>query len=92
MQTNINFRCDSDLKTNAENLFNDLGISMSAALTMFLKQAVREQRIPFVLRRDIPNATTIKALDEYQAMKSDKTSYKRYSSFDDVLKEIQNDA
>ena len=43
----INVRIDDDLKNDAEILFNDLGLNMSTAVTMFLKQAVRHGSIPF---------------------------------------------
>ena len=48
----INFRIDEDVKKNAESVLNDLGLSMSAAITVFLKKVVRERRIPFDLSLD----------------------------------------
>lgn len=45
--SNINIRIDDKLKKEAEKLFNDLGINMSSAINVFLKQSVREQKIPF---------------------------------------------
>ena len=45
-QTNITIRMDRELKQEAEKLFNELGLNMTTALTMFTKAAVREQRIP----------------------------------------------
>ena len=50
--TQINFRIDEDIKKNAENVLNDLGLSMSAAITVFLKKVGREHRIPFELTVD----------------------------------------
>lgn len=44
--TNINVRVDTDLKKSAETLFNDLGLNMSSAITMFLKSAVSHDGIP----------------------------------------------
>lgn len=38
--SNINVRVDSELKEEAEDLFKDLGLNMSTAITMFLKSAV----------------------------------------------------
>ena len=90
--TNINVRVDSELKQNAENLFNDLGLNMSVAITMFLKSAVSHDGIPFELKRQAPNADTIAALAEYEEMKRNKAAYKRYSSFDDMFGEITADA
>jgi DNA-damage-inducible protein J len=59
---------------------------------MFLKQAVREQRIPFEIKRDIPNQQTIAALAEYEEMKQHPEKYKRYSTFQEALDEVLTDA
>lgn len=50
--TQINFRIDEDIKKNAESVLDDLGLSMSAAITVFLKKVGRERRIPFDLSLD----------------------------------------
>lgn len=50
--TSISIRMDKRLKEQAESLFDDLGINMTTAMVMFAKAAVREQRIPFELKRD----------------------------------------
>lgn len=49
---NLNIRVDDALKKQAETVFSDLGITLSAATTMFLKQVVRCNGIPFELRAD----------------------------------------
>lgn len=49
---NLNIRVDDTLKKQAERVFSDLGISLSAATTIFLKQVVRYNGIPFELRAD----------------------------------------
>lgn len=48
----INFRVDDDIKRSAERTFNDIGLNMSTAITIFLKAVVRENRIPFELSAD----------------------------------------
>lgn len=90
--TNINVRVDSALKQEAENLFNDLGLNMSSAITMFLRSAINHNGIPFEVKRPVPNAETRAALDEYEEMKRNPDNYKRYDSFDEVLNEVFNDA
>lgn len=90
--TNINVRVDTDLKQSAEALFADLGLNMSAAITMFLKSAVSHDGIPFEVKRIAPNAETRAALAEYDEMKKDPGSYKRYSSFDALMDEVLTDA
>ena len=48
----ISLRVDDDLKRNAERTFDDIGLSMSTAINIFLKTVVRENRIPFELSAD----------------------------------------
>ena len=48
----ISLRIDDDVKTNAETTLDEIGLSMSTAITIFLKTVVREQRIPFELTAD----------------------------------------
>lgn len=90
--TNINVRVDSALKQEAEALFNDLGLNMSAAITMFLRSAINHDGIPFEVKRPSPNAETREALAEYEEMKKNPGNYKRYGSFDEVLDEVFTDA
>lgn len=89
--TNINVRVDSELKQEAEALFDDLGLNMSAAITMFLKSAVSHDGIPFDVKRAVPNEQTKAALAEYDDMKNHPEKYKRYDSFDDLMNEVLND-
>ena len=49
---NLNTRVDDALKKQAETIFSELGINLSIATTMFLKQVVRYNGIPFELRVD----------------------------------------
>lgn len=90
--TNINVRVDPELKQSAESLFNDLGLNMSSAITMFLKSAVSHDGIPFEVRRQTPNAETRAALAEYAQMKEHPEDYKRYNSFDELADEVLGDA
>ncbi|MDO4289076.1 MAG: type II toxin-antitoxin system RelB/DinJ family antitoxin [Eubacterium sp.] len=85
--TNINVRVDSDLKRSAESLFEDLGLNMSAAITMFLKSAISHDGIPFEVKR-YPNAETRAALEEYKAMKAHPENYKSYDSAEAMMNEI----
>ena len=48
----VSFRVDDDIKKKAERTFNDIGISMSTAINIYLKAVVRENRIPFELSAD----------------------------------------
>ncbi len=48
----ISLRVDDNLKCSAERTFDDIGLSMSSAINIFLKTVVRENRIPFELSAD----------------------------------------
>lgn len=86
--TNITIRMDEQLKKQAEELFSDLGLSMTTAFIAFTKQAVREQRIPFNISRNVPNAETIAAIDEVEKMKLNPQAYKGYDNVDEMMTEL----
>lgn len=46
---NLSMRVDSTLKAQAESVLSELGLTMTGAFTMFLKQIVREQAVPLSL-------------------------------------------
>lgn len=88
----IKTAAEAESKQAAEALFNDLGLNMSSAITMFLKSAVSHDGIPFEVKRKVPNPDTAAALAEYHAMKKNPDSYKRYSSFAEIMDEVLEDA
>jgi len=45
--SNITIRMDEELKKQADVLFDEMGMSFTTAVNIFVKQAVREQRLPF---------------------------------------------
>lgn len=90
ISTNISL--DPQLKQESQELFADLGIDLSTAITLFLKQSLRVQGLPFAVTREKPNAETIAALNEYNEMKAHPEKYKRYSSFRDAMNEVLSDA
>jgi len=47
--TNVNIRIDKELKERAELFFNELGLSMSSAFNIFIRQSLRQGKIPFEL-------------------------------------------
>ena len=84
----ISARIDSKLKTQAENLFNELGMNMSTAITVFLKQAIRLRKIPFEIALDSPNAETLAAMTEANEIASGKRKVKSYKNAKAMIKDI----
>ncbi len=65
---NVNVRVDEELKRQADGVFSDLGMSMSTAVTMFLKSAVRCNGFPCDLHlSSSPNAATLRAIENTEA-------------------------
>lgn len=50
--TMVNFRMDSDLKKSMESVCKEMGLTMTAAFTMFAAKVSRERRIPFEVSAD----------------------------------------
>jgi len=86
--TSISIRMDAELKKQAEQLFAELGMNMTTAFNIFLRQAVRQQRIPFDIALDTPNADTLEALAEVQRMKKDLAVGKTYTDVDEMMMEL----
>ena len=91
-KVSTNISIDADLKAASQELFADLGMDFSTAVTIFLKQALLTQGLPFTVTRNIPNKDTIDALNEFYEMQKHPEKYKRYSSFTDAMNEVLADA
>ena len=83
----INIRVEEDLKKESENIFKELGLGMTAAMTIFLKAVVRHNGFPFPL--EIPNEETLKAFKEVDDISSGKKKAKKYTSSDELRKELK---
>ena len=82
---------DEDLKRDFDYTCNDLGLTMTAAFTVFAKTVVRRQRIPFEISRGIPNAETIAAIEEVEEMKRNPHLYKGFDSIEALFKDLDSD-
>ncbi len=80
---NLNIRIDKDVKTQAEKIFEALGLNMTTAVNIFLRQSIRENGIPFDVKLSVPNETTASAIKEGRALAYD-SSKKGYSSISDL--------
>ena len=85
---NVNFRIDADIKKKAEKLFSELGLSMSAAYNLFLRQSIREERLPFEIALHVPNRETEAAIEEAEMLLSDP-NMKGYTVVE-ALKELKS--
>lgn len=86
---NINIRMDANLKKQFEAFCADTGMTMTTAINIFARKAVRENRIPFEISGDVPNAETQEAIREVRQMKADPTLGKTYTDVDEMMKELR---
>ncbi len=80
---NLNIRTDKNVKSEAEMIFEKLGLNMTTAVNIFLRQVIRENGIPFEVKLSVPNETTVSAIEEGRTIAHDK-SVKGYSSISEL--------
>lgn len=81
--TNLNIRTDKAVKAAAERIFEELGLNMTTAVNIFLRQTIRENGIPFELKLHVPNEETAAAIEEGRQLAYDKSA-KGYRSMDEL--------
>jgi DNA-damage-inducible protein J len=86
--TNVSIRMDTDLKMQADALFGELGMNMSTAFNIFVRQAVREGRIPFEISLNQPNRETVAAMLEAERIAKDP-SVKGYTDMDALFADLR---
>ena len=82
---NVTLRVDEDLKRQADALFSELGLNLTTAFNIFLRQSVREQQIPFQISKNVPNAVTLAAMD---ASERGEDIYGPYDSVSDLMEAL----
>lgn len=90
-KVSTNISIDSDVKAQAQALFCDLGLDLSTAVNLFLRQAVRERGIPFVISAETPNAETQAAIREVQQLRRNPASGRTFDSVDSMMEELLKD-
>ena len=86
---NMSIRMDTELKKQADAMLSDMGLNMTTAMNMFLRQVVRQGRIPFEIATDIPNSETLAAMKEGDDMINGKIPAKKYTSTDELFKDLE---
>lgn len=61
---NVNVRVPDDVKSQADELFSELGMNTSIAINVFLRKAIECNGLPFQVRKESPNGTTKKAIED----------------------------
>lgn len=81
-------RIDSNVKTEANELFSELGIDMSSAVNIFLRQCIFHGGLPFKVEVPKYNAETLAAMQEARDIMSGKIQATSYNTTDELLKAL----
>ena len=85
---NVNIRINPDIKKKAEEVFKNLGLTPTSAITLFYIQAIRTNSIPFDLIAEKPNKTTIKAIEEAEEEIKKHSKSKIYRNVKDLKDDL----
>ena len=79
---------DSDLKAQADALFSELGMNLTTAFNIFVRQSIREGGIPFEISINQPSKETIAAILEAERIAKDP-SVKGYNDLDGLFADLK---
>lgn len=85
--TNFTCRMDATVKAQSEALYNELGMNLTTAINVFLRESLRVGGFPFDVRLNTPNRETIAAMVEAEQIAHDP-SVKKYD-VEDALAELK---
>ncbi len=90
MANTVNFsvRMDSNLKDQCESLYSELGMTLTTAINVFLRQSLRVGGLPFSVRIEQPNKETITAMLEAERIAKDP-SVKGYNDLDELFEDLK---
>ena len=83
----MNIRVDKDLKDQATELYNDLGLSLSSAINMFLRQSIRDNGFPFKPQRTKRKSEIELAVEEADQLMKEPNA-KTYNNLKELWDEI----
>ena len=82
-----NFRIDSELSDQASKLLEGLGLSMSQAISMFLRQVVLQQGLPFEVKYPKRFGELLDAIEEAKRLEADPRT-KRYTDMNEMWADL----
>ncbi len=86
--TNFSVRIDSDVKKQCEALYKELGMNLTTAINIFLRQSLRAGGLPFEVKLNTPNAETIAAMIEAERIAKDP-NVKGYTDLDKLFEDLK---
>ena len=85
---NFSIRMERDVKKECELLYGELGLTLSSAINVFLRQSLRVGGFPFDVKLQQPNEETVAAMLEAKRIAHDPAA-KRYEDVEEALRELK---
>ncbi len=85
MSSTITVRVDEKVKKEACIVFKNVGLDMSTAINVYLKQVIRSNGIPFPISADTPNKVTLQAIKS-----AEKGEMASFSSIDELMEDLND--
>ena len=87
----LNIRIEPELKREAEKTLDDLGMNVADAVTIFLKQVVLTESIPFNIKKPKYNDETLEAIKDALEMIKNPDKYKSFNNVEELMEELNSE-
>ncbi|KEQ37782.1 addiction module antitoxin, RelB/DinJ family protein [Streptococcus mitis] len=84
-KTSMSIRLDSEVKEQAQQVFNNLGMDMTTAINIFLRQAIQYQGLPFDVRLD----ENRKLLEVLTDLGQNRNMSQSFESVSDLMEDLR---
>ena len=84
-KTSMSIRLDSEVKEQAQQVFNNLGMDMTTAINIFLRQAIQYQGLPFDVRLD----ENRKLLEVLTDLDKNRNMSQSFESISDLMEDLR---
>ena len=84
-KTSMSIRLDSEVKEQAQQVFNNLGMDMTTAINIFLRQAIQYQGLPFNVRLD----ENRKLLEVLTDLDQNRNMSQPFESVSDLMEDLR---
>lgn len=88
MAASINVRVSPEVKKLAQDIFDQLGMDLTTAVNIFLRQVILTNGLPFEVKLKVPNQETLEAMEEVRIMEQNPEQYPGYEEVSTMIQDI----
>lgn len=87
----IYIRIEPKLKKEVEETLEELGMNIADAVTIFFRQIVITESIPFIIQKPKYNKETVEAIKEAKAIMENPEDYKTYNTIEELMEDLNSE-